>query len=117
MKALVVDDNQFNRQIFQLTLESIGYTVVTKADGVQCLEALHADQYDIVILDLEMPELDGVATLKILRASKRWANLLVIVVTAYHHMVSETLEGMADYILEKPIDVAKFRVLVQRVQR
>lgn len=115
MKALVVDDNHFNRQIFQLTLESIGYSVVTKADGLECLAALRSDNFDIVILDLEMPQLGGVETLKILRGSEQWKDLLVVVVTAYHHMVSETLEGMADYILQKPIDVAKFRVLVQRL--
>ena len=115
MKAIIADDNMFNRQIFQLSLENIGYEVVSTEDGVACIEGLESDNFDLVILDVEMPRLNGGSVLQIIRESDQWKDIPVIIVTANHHMVSDELIEQADYVLHKPIDVELFKQLIQRI--
>ena len=57
--VLVVDDNALNRTLLSTSLEEEGYAVRTANNGVQALEKLHADPFDVVLLDLLMPVMDG----------------------------------------------------------
>jgi CheY-like chemotaxis protein len=116
MKALVVDDNPYNRQIFQIALENIGYVVATEENGFNALVALDTDDFKLLILDMEMPSLGGSDVLKAISSSERWKQLLIVVVTANHHMVTGDVEARADYIMHKPVDIAQFKTLIQRLQ-
>ena len=81
VRILFVDDDPILREFAVVNLASEHAVVDTAKDGVAALAAIEANTPDIVLLDLEMPTLDGFGVLKALRADPRWRDLPVIVVT------------------------------------
>jgi two-component system chemotaxis sensor kinase CheA len=81
-RLLVVDDSITTRTLLQNILESSGYSVKTMPDGVAALAALHAEPFDLVVSDVEMPRMDGFELAKSIRAAPNLAELPVILVTA-----------------------------------
>ena len=64
MKVLVVDDSQINLRVAQKLLEFEGLNVDTVLSGKECLEKIKTEKYDIIFMDIMMPEMDGVETFK-----------------------------------------------------
>src|SRR3974377_262395 len=79
---LVVDDVPDNVDILQMRLEAQGYEVVTAGDGLEALERVRAMLPDLVLLDVMMPKLDGIETVKRLKADASLPFIPVILVTA-----------------------------------
>ena len=79
---LVVDDVPDNVDILQMRLESQGYEVVTAADGLEALEKIRTLLPDLVLLDVMMPRLDGIETVKRLKSDASLPFIPVILVTA-----------------------------------
>ena len=79
---LVVDDSVVTRHLLRHVLTGNGHSVVTATDGRHALERLSTTEYDLVVSDLDMPEMDGLALLKYLRASDRYRDLPIIMLTA-----------------------------------
>jgi DNA-binding NtrC family response regulator len=104
---LVVDDLNSAAEFLRLLLEQNGYRVTTASNGVEALLALEKDSYDLVISDLDMPEMDGFELLQ--RVGQRWADLPVITVTALSD-VSKVVEavrlGAIDYLLKPAVPEA-----------
>jgi len=103
---LVVDDEYINRVLIRVNLEEQGYTVEEACDGQEALEMLQKHSYDVVLLDLIMPVLDGFEVLKIIKADSQLRHIPVIVISAMDEMESVTrcIEmGAADH-LPKPFD-------------
>jgi len=98
---LVVDDLNSAAEFLRLLLSQNGYRVTTASNGVEALLALENDSYDLVISDLDMPEMDGFELLQ--RVGQRWTDLPVITVTALSD-VSKVVEavrlGAIDYLLK-----------------
>ena len=113
--ALVIDDNFHNRHIFRIALTYVGYDVTEADDGLTGLDALQSSAFQLIILDLRMPGLDGAEVLKILRRSDEWQKIQVVVVTANPHMVTEEVLTLSDYVLQKPLDITTFSALAQRL--
>ncbi len=115
-RVLLVDDNSINRQLACEFLESGGVIVDTANDGKQALDALEKARYDAVLMDVQMPEMDGYeATLRI-RDDDRFTDLPVIAMTAaaMQQDMDKCFEcGMDDY-LSKPIDTRKLFSLLNR---
>ena len=108
VRVLVVDDNAFNREIATTLLERGGIVVATACDGYDALERLQREEFDAVLMDCQMPALDGYATTRALRALPRFASLPVIAMTADAHAGDSgkaLAAGMNDQVA-KPIDVA-----------
>ncbi|MDD3609627.1 MAG: response regulator [Halothiobacillaceae bacterium] len=107
VRALVVEDNEINQQVARELLESAGMRVDVAADGEQGVAAARAGDYDVILMDMQMPVMDGIAATRALRAEPRFADLPIIAMTA-NAMVEDVrrcLEaGMNDHIA-KPIDV------------
>src|SRR5438270_6421517 len=105
---LVVDDVPDNVDILQLRLESQGYEVVTAADGEAALAIIRDKLPDLVLLDIMMPKLDGIATVKQLKADAALPFIPVILVTARADAkdVIAGLEAGGDDYLTKPVDQA-----------
>jgi len=83
LRVLVVDDMVSNRDVLSLMLESKGYICREAADGYAALAALERQPFDFIILDIHMAPLDGIETLRRIRASgSRYANIPVIALTA-----------------------------------
>ncbi len=105
-QILLVEDNEINQLIAEELLQRGGYSVETANDGQEALHMLHAKAYDLVLMDIQMPIMDGLtATMKI-REQARYAQLPIIAMSA--HAMSGDKEkslahGMNDH-LTKPID-------------
>ncbi|HEY2387783.1 MAG TPA: ATPase, T2SS/T4P/T4SS family [Candidatus Binatia bacterium] len=117
-KALVVDDNAALRDIVRITLErsGLGLTIMTAADGKQALDMVAAERPDIVLLDLQMPEIDGIEVTRRLRSDVRTAFVPVLMLTAQtgeESMAQAFAAGTDDYIV-KPF---RREDLVLRVRR
>lgn len=82
MTILLVDDSPANRQPMARLLRSEGYETLCVENGMAACEILNFTMPDLILLDLMMPVMDGLAFLKILRNSPQWADLPVIVLTA-----------------------------------
>src|ERR1700675_1479523 len=105
---LVVDDVPDNVEILQLRLESQGYEIITAGDGEAALAVIRDRLPDLVLLDIQMPKLDGIQTVKQLKADKGLPFIPVILVTARTDAkdVVAGLEAGGDDYLTKPVDQA-----------
>ena len=115
--ALIVDDNFYNRHIFHIALESVGYAVTEMEDGLQGTNLLQDRTFHLLVLDLQMPAMDGRAVLKQVRGQPLHENMHIIVVTANAHMATDDIDLMADYVMFKPIDVVEFSEFARRLKR
>ncbi|MDK8897486.1 response regulator transcription factor [Corynebacterium sp. MSK004] len=118
MKILVVDDEQAVRESLRRSLKFNGYEVVLAADGVQAVEMVHSDNPELLILDVMMPNMDGLEVCRTLR-SEGW-DRPILVLTA-RDGVSDRVAGLdagADDYLPKPFALeellARVRSLVRR---
>ncbi len=112
---LVVDDNEMNRDILSRRLRKHGYDVVTAVDGADALAMVDAQEFALVLLDIEMPGLSGLEVLKMLRERRSTIQLPIIMVTARQEsadIVNALNCGANDY-LTKPVDLA---IAVARIQ-
>jgi two-component system chemotaxis response regulator CheY len=106
MKALVVDDSRSMRAIVGKQLRELGFTVEEAGSGQEALAALHAGPVDLVLLDWNMPEMDGCEVLSLIRSEPRYKNVRVMMVTTESEMsqVAVALEAGANEYLMKPFD-------------
>jgi PAS domain S-box-containing protein len=117
LRILVVEDNAVNQQLALLLLQKLGYRADVAANGVEALEALERQPYDVVLMDVEMPEMDGVeATRQIRRMGPVEPRPRIIAVTAKALQGERELclrAGMDDY-LTKPI---RLHELIEALRR
>lgn len=105
-RLLVADDNKVNRLLLGRTLELQGHRVSSADNGRRALEMLRAESFDLLLLDLEMPELDGFAVLERLAADAELRDLPVIVTSSLEGVahVARCIELGADDYLHKPVN-------------
>jgi adenylate cyclase len=116
---LIVDDVPDNVEILQMRLESQGYEVITAGDGEVALAVVRDKLPDLVLLDIMMPKLDGIATVKQLKADPALPFIPVILVTARADAkdVIAGLEAGGDDYLTKPVDQAALMARVRAMLR
>jgi CheY-like chemotaxis protein/HPt (histidine-containing phosphotransfer) domain-containing protein len=120
LRILVVEDNAVNQQLVLLMLQKVGYRADVAANGVEALEALERQPYDAVLMDVEMPEMDGLEATR--RIHQRWSRARrphIIAVTANAMQGERELciqAGMDDYI-SKPIHIDVLAEALTRVSR
>ena len=116
MNVLLVDDNS---KYLKDALPFYGYEVETAGDGIQALKALEKKVFDIVLLDVMMPNMDGWQTLKAIRSNEDTKHLPVIMLTAVNEdqkMVSGLKNGADDYIV-KPFILPNLLARMEAVLR
>ena len=79
---LVVEDNIVNQKVVTTLLRRGGYEVVVANHGAEALECLESREYDLVLMDLQMPVMDGILATQRIRGCERWAKLPVVALTA-----------------------------------
>jgi CheY-like chemotaxis protein/HD-like signal output (HDOD) protein len=107
-KILIIDDTQFWRDTTSDILRNRGHTTFTAADGVDGLALLQRNGADLILLDVEMPRLEGLAFLAQVRQDQRWKNLPVIFLTGdtiKGDILRAKQLGATDYILKSRFDV------------
>jgi len=115
MKILIIDDERSIRETLEMFLREKEYEVITAKDGERGLEAIQKERLDIVILDIHLPGMDGLAVLK--KIKERGENTSVIMITAYHdtETAMRAIKIGADEYVRKPIDVDEFEIIIDKV--
>lgn len=103
--ALVVDDNQFNRDICRIALEYAGYKVVQATNGEEALDILNKEGFALLVLDLQMPVVDGYAVLRQVRSNTEYRDLYIVVMTAHESLATTEVHAAANSVIFKPIDI------------
>jgi class 3 adenylate cyclase len=112
--ALVVDDDAMNRMVLQRSLEREGHAVRVAANGRAALELLRSEPFDIVLLDVLMPEMDGLELLELIQSDDELRATPVIMISALDDMASvvRCIELGAEDYLPKPIDPVLLRARI-----
>jgi two-component system, chemotaxis family, chemotaxis protein CheY len=113
---LVVDDSATVRKFVSLSLEMQGFRVITACDGMDALEKLPNAQVDLVITDLNMPNMDGYEFIRTLRDNEQYANLPVIILSSLSDQTSRELglKAGAHSYLVKPFSIEKVQYEVAK---
>ena len=93
-QILVVDDNLINRKKMRMSVRALGHNSTLAENGMVALEALRNNTFDVVLLDLVMPEMDGFDVLRELKSDKRLSHIPVIVVTAYDEQTDSVVKAI-----------------------
>ena len=118
-KILFVDDEDDIREVLQIRLESYGYQVMTAGSGEEALQKVQTDHPDLIILDIMMPGMDGLAVLKKLRKDESTSDLPVIMLTAKRKKLIGDLfefENIQGFI-EKPFESEVLLDLIKKALR
>lgn len=106
-KVLIVDDYADTRSFMKFLIESYGYQALEAADGQEAVESVQRQIPDLVLMDLAMPIMDGLAATRVIRGFDGTTKLPIIAVTAhgqsYYRMA---LEAGCDDLINKPLDFA-----------
>jgi CheY-like chemotaxis protein len=115
-RILVVEDNANNLELMCYLLNAFGYTTIFARDGLEGVEVAHREVPALILLDIQMPKLDGYAVVRLLKSDPAFASIPIIAITALA-MVGDRDRILAagfDGYLSKPIDPETFRDEVQR---
>lgn len=118
LHILAADDDATNRRVMTQALTAFGHAVETADDGHAALEMLAARPFDLVLLDLHMPELSGLDVLERLRTMEgpnRFTPALCITADVLTRRPSEYLELGFEEFLAKPVQLAKLAAAIDRV--
>lgn len=113
-RILIADDNEDMRELLSRALSKKGFEVKTAEDGAHAVEILGSEQFDILLADLRMPNLDGMGLLR--EASRMAPQMLVIMITAYgtvEDAVDAMRQGAFDYVL-KPFSSEEIEVKIRK---
>ncbi len=108
--VLIVEDNELNMKLFQDLLEAHGYTTVGTRNGIETLELARRHRPDLILMDIQLPEVSGLEVTKWLKDDPELKTIPVIAVTAFAMKGDEERirDGGCEAYLSKPISVAKF---------
>jgi DNA-binding NtrC family response regulator len=115
-KVLIIDDEQDFTDALAERMTTRGMTVSTSSSAIEGLKNVEEHSFDVVVLDLQMPEMDGIETLKVLKKKK--PELQVILLTG-HATVEKGIEAMklgAMDLLEKPADMTTLTEKIKKAQ-
>ncbi len=116
---LVVDDNKITTRLLRKYLEVNGFDSDEAGDGLECLDKIKQRKPNAIFLDVMMPRLDGIETVRAIKANPEIAHIPVVIVTALNDVATQTraVEAGADDFLTKPIEekllVAKCMLLTE----
>jgi CheY-like chemotaxis protein len=114
-QILVVDDNAVNLKLARVLLENHGYDVRTAGDAEQALELLETYEPRMILMDLQLPGMDGLELTRRLKADGRRQRMLIVALTAYAMKGDEAkaLAAGCDAYITKPIDIDKLTRTVE----
>ncbi|NEP83991.1 MAG: response regulator [Okeania sp. SIO3B3] len=120
LKILLAEDNVVNQKVALLQLKQLGYQADVVANGIEVLEALQRQSYDVVLMDMQMPEMDGLEATRILHqrySTELCPRIIAVTANAMLEDRNKCLEaGMSDFI-SKPIKIQELADVLQGANR
>ncbi len=114
-KILVVDDTQFMRQRVTRLLREHGYQAIEAKDGEEAVRMYAQDEPDLVLMDITMPNMDGLAALSEIRAYDPKAKVIMLTALGHQAIALEAIQAGAKDFLVKPYEPGQVLRTVQRV--
>jgi CheY-like chemotaxis protein len=112
-KILVVDDEANIRELYREEFEDMGYEVATAANGAEALTAIEAAKFDLVTLDMRMPDVDGIETLR--KMKEKDSSLPIVICTAYEEYKHDFGSWCSDAYVVKSADSSLLRETVKKI--
>jgi len=112
-KVLVVDDEQNIRELYKEEIEEMGYEVTLVNDGIEALAMLDKTKFDLVTLDMRMPGMDGIETLR--KMKEKDSSLPVIICTAYETYKHDFGSWCSEAYVVKSSDTTLLRETVKKI--
>ncbi len=114
--VLVVEDNVLNMKLFHDLLKAHGYNVLQTGDGMEALGLARQHRPDMIIMDIQLPDISGLEVTKWLKDDETLKTIPVVAITAFAMKGDEEryLEGGCDAYIAKPISIANFIQTVER---
>ena len=114
--VLIVEDNELNMKLFHDLLEAYGYRTIGTPDGFKVLDLARKHRPDLILMDIQLPEVSGLEVTKWLKEDAELKAIPVVAVTAFAMKGDEERirEGGCEAYLSKPISVAKFIETIRR---
>lgn len=116
-KILIIEDNEKNRVLFTDIMKYYGYDVIEAENGEQGISMAKEQRPDLILLDMQMPVMDGFAALKLLRSDAKTMDIKIIAVTSFAMKGDreKILSAGADDYMAKPVDTRKLSEMVKRL--
>jgi two-component system, cell cycle response regulator DivK len=113
-RVLIVEDNELNMKLFNDLLEAHGYTTFQTKDGLEALNIARLHRPDLILMDIQLPEISGLEITKRLKADEELRDIPVVAVTAFAMKGDEEKirQGGCEGYIAKPISIAGFMKVV-----
>lgn len=118
-KALVVEDDPLNMELVVEMVNSCGFMVETAVSGEEAVKKTEKEVYDLIVMDIELPGMDGVAAAKIIKSKPGYENTPVIALTAFAMKGDRErflAQGFNEYF-SKPVNVADFLKMLNKYRK
>jgi two-component system, cell cycle response regulator DivK len=114
-RILIVEDNKFDGRLLKDILESRGYEILLTGDGVEAIDLAFVSLPDLILMDIQLPDISGLEVTRRLRGDKRFRRIPIVAVTAFamgwHER--EALDSGCDAYISKPIAMQGFLSTVE----
>jgi two-component system cell cycle response regulator DivK len=113
---LIVEDNELNMKLFRDLLEAQGYDVIQTRDGMQALDLARSERPDLIVMDIQLPQVSGLEVTKWIKADDDLKHIPVVAVTAFAMKGDEEKirEGGCEAYVAKPISVNNFLSTIRK---
>ena len=114
--VMVVEDNEKNRKLMRVVLKAKGYNLIEAATGEEALNILRNQKPDIILMDIQLPGIDGITLIKQIKATTALKDTPIIAVTAYAMKGDEEkiMEAGCDAYVSKPINTQELPLIVEK---
>lgn len=117
-RVLLAEDQRINRRVALLQLKELGYEAEAVTNGAEAVEAVAANDYDVVLMDVQMPEVDGLTAARMIRAAEvhsgRHVPIIALTANALERDRQACIEAGMDDFLPKPLEIAELRRMLDR---
>jgi DNA-binding response OmpR family regulator len=114
LKVVIIEDSQDVASYLALAIQTLGHETAIAYDGATAFSLLHQATPDLILLDMQLPDINGDAILQHVRGNAQLKYVPVVVLTGESSMLNKEVEKLANLVLVKPID---FHVLSQLIGR
>jgi CheY-like chemotaxis protein len=114
-KILIVDDEYLIRYSLSATFTSTNAEVITAADGKAALKAINENRIDLCILDIHLPDMDGLEIMKILGQTSPWTKITIMTGSEISETMMRVIQENAVLLIAKPFDLDRLRAFVEQI--